>query len=385
MNIKLFEEFILEKKINKILYHGSPYFFEKFNNEMTFFSDTAKFAEEYAIQKSQESQLDADIKLYECKISCNIFDINDIKDFQKIKNNLPKKTTIYLSDFPFPYDIDKDELLLGLQGYTIIKPFQDALNANIGDVISTPEYKHDQYKVYKKDSNYVYTYNLKTYNMIIGDIFKNKYDIKSSISYKYNDIFNSVKNFVKEIIKKNNNNSYISDRDMILYSIVLSGGSNIYDLNITDEDKQQFKKIFEENKQHLIEALVNNNHIKKFNLNPIKEKLIDNWRYYENETIINIIKNLGYGGYVAKEKNINTYAIFNPNECVNIIKYYLPYGIFNNINEIKKFLNYDKTISNNIKNRENWYRLDRYFIYDMFIKNIPIKKAIEEIKSILEK
>ena len=36
------------------------------------------------------------------------------------------------------------------------------------------------------------------------------------------------------------------------------------------------------------------------------EKLSDTWRFYENQTVSDIIQDLGYCGYVALEKNVNT-------------------------------------------------------------------------------
>jgi hypothetical protein len=72
-----FKSFLMEKQFNQItLYHGQPSYeknFESFHDREAFFADKARFAIEYAEQKAFEQVNDADIYLYTCTFTGNLF------------------------------------------------------------------------------------------------------------------------------------------------------------------------------------------------------------------------------------------------------------------------------------------------------------------------
>ena len=65
--LKDYDELLLERKTDKKLYHGSPYIFGKFKNNMTFFSDNKNFAHSYSETKSMDMGMDNDTNIYTVK------------------------------------------------------------------------------------------------------------------------------------------------------------------------------------------------------------------------------------------------------------------------------------------------------------------------------
>ena len=53
--------------------------------------------------------------------------------------------------------------------------------------------------------------------------------------------------------------------------------------------------------------------------NTIEEPLNSNWNYYENDVVADLIKKLGYDGYIALETKHNTYAVYEPNKTIKIL------------------------------------------------------------------
>lgn len=382
--IKLFEHFLLEKKLNKVLYHGSPYFFTNFDENITFFSDTYRFAEDYAMEKSQDAQMDASPKVYECEVDANIFDITVKEDFEKIKNKLPEKITVFLTNFPIPSEMNKDELLMNMQGYDIEQPYEEVLAAKIGDLITDPSYHLEKHKVYKKDSDYVYTISMKEYNRYLEYSMKEDLELTIFSDRKYTKAFEPAREYVKELIRKYEDTKFPNQNTITAYSIVLSGGVNYFNIDITANEKKEFEKLYNQGKKDLMKIIIDEGKIKKWILKPRKVELSDTWRYYENDTITPIISNLGYDGYIAKENGVNTYAIFNPKKNVKIVKYHLPDGEFNNVDEIKKFREYDKYIYDKNKHLKNVFKYNSHDIYILFKKGISKEKAANIIKNKIE-
>jgi len=208
---------IFEAKMVKVLYHGSPYMFKSFKPTTTFFSDTEKFALEYAETKSMDYAIDNSPNIYTVKVKTELFDVNNKKDFKLLEEELPDSIEVFLTNFPMGTKVPKEEVLNCMRGYTISEP---------------------------------------------------------------------------------------------------------------DE----------------------------------KVELDSTWRFFENRAVEDIITKHGYGGYVAKEDGVNTYAIFHPEKDVEILNYQFPQGMkFDSIEEYKKYmdlLEYSRTINKNVytSNVYKWFK-----------------------------
>jgi hypothetical protein len=341
-----FQNFLLENNTQLKLYHGSPYIFREFKNKVTFFSETINFADEYAEDKSFDQGLDSETNIYTVTLNCNIFDINNNKDFNKLKNILPDVINYSYNNFGFDAELPKDEFLENMKGNSIIKPFiPENGNINsikIGDKIPDSKYKYDNYIVYKIDNDNIYVYFEKLFNKYFEKLFKYKnknndsefgqlliklykeYSGEKSTYFDNHDLQIFINYVSNECNQKYNHQQYTSGKFKILPKEKIE--------NFNQKLKNEIKLI---NKK-VLEKIVNEKLVKTFNLKPITIKLKDTWRFFENETIYNAITKLGYEGYIAKENNINTYAIFNPQKNTTIIDYEIPIGEhYNNYDEYK--------------------------------------------------
>jgi len=158
--------------------------------------------------------------------------------------------------------------------------------------------------------------------------------------------------------------------------------------NPTDQQKVDFNKYYSEMVDALLEERIKKGYYKKYNIVDIKEKLIDTWRFYENETVTNAIIELGYGGYLSQERNKKTYVVFDPNKDVEIVKYEIPEGReFDSWEDYKQLIEYDKKLYNHIQSSDEDTKkllLRHYNKWDLykFYKN---EKTIEEYIDFISK
>lgn len=311
INFSEYVESLNETLLTKYLYHGSLYDFNKFKNTTTFFSDSSYFAQHYAEQKSFDSGTDMSPIVYKVKLIGNIFDINNKEDYNKLEKELPDEIEYMYNNFGFTTLVNKKEYLLNLSGYYTDEPYDELKDLKVGDIFSNPEYKQDKYTVYKKNDEYLYYY--------INNSFD---DLVSRNINKYSETFKEIYVFLSEYIKKViPNTKYVYDDDIKLYLDTFRYKQHNWGVVYpSQENINAFDKLYKKFEKKIIELLVKKEYIYKFILKTKTEKLSDTWRFYENSITDNIIKQLGYCGYVALEKNVKTYAIFNPEKSVKIIK-----------------------------------------------------------------
>ena len=352
---------LFETKTSKILYHGSPYIFKDFKNRETFFSDTPKFAIDYAEQKSFDSELDSEPNLYTVEVFAKIFDINKEEDYKKIYPLLPEKIEYSYNDFGFTGKAEKEEFLFNMKGFEHIEPEKEAIETPIGGKFPNPEYQAEKYIVLFKDNKYCYVELERTYHDDIYDVLQTSYNRDYLYSYKqkikeiFNPLIELLKNYLDSAVGDKYEDSY---KKVELYQKI-THSPQLVDKKFMDE----YNKLFSMCEQEYRKFLVDNDYCRKFILKPKVIELSDTWRFYENETITETIKKLGYCGYVAKEKKVNTYNIFNPNESCRIIKYEFSRGYeFDTFEEYKKFITFA-----NEQYKKNKY--DSYESYKLF-KNL---------------
>lgn len=315
--IRSYQHFLLEKKENLILYHGSLERFDHFTDNVTFFTKSIDFAYDYAQTKSIDMALDKEPIVYKCRVHTKIFDINNKEDYKKLENNLPDKITIYNSTGMFSAEVDKETVLQYMKGYTTKEPYEPAVKAKIGDVISSPEYKYHKLKIFKKDENYAYAYRIDEYERFISTFTTKIGELYTSYLRDAKKIYQPLVEEIEKYLKEKYNKSYIIEPDIFTF---LKG--YLYNEDQEDEQKvEYFKEKLEEYNQKVLEYMIDKGYgVKKFNLKPQIKELKDTWTYFENGTVMNIILKLGYGGYVALERDHKTYAIFNPKEDVKILE-----------------------------------------------------------------
>jgi hypothetical protein len=348
--LKKYTEFINETIVNKkIVYHASPYIFSSFKETNTFFSENIKFATEYSESKSIEQGIDYDTNLYICELNGNIFNINIKEDYDKLENILPEKTRMYE---------DKEEFLLNLKGFQTNHIYEPILNIKIGETFPNPEYKSEKYIVLDRDENYVYYITENTFNDYIEKGLKRNYDKYFSILSSSNwlsDIFKDmndyVYNYVTEYINNNKNNyPYVNDYERM----------NVINLLLTKDDlfKDKYEQMLSDNTKKVIQHIKNSDYLRKMNIKEEVVELKNTWTLYENMVVETAIEELGYDGYVAKEKNINTYNIFYPNKCIKIKQYEFPKG--NTFDNFQDYKEYKKFYNEHPKDKHEWEIYKQY-------------------------
>lgn len=312
-----YKTFLLEKKENLILYHGSLEKFDHFTDNVTFFTKSIDFAYDYAQTKSMDMALDKDPIVYKCRVHADIFDIYNEQDYNKLEKRLPDKVTIYNSTGMFSAEVDKETILQNMKGYITKHPYKPAVNAKVGDVISSPEYQYHKLKIFKKDNEYAYAYRIDEYERFISTFTKSISDIHSSYLMDAKKIYEPLVKEIEDYLKEKYNKSYISEHHIGAF---LKG--YVYNEDKQDEEKAEyFKEKLEEYNEKVLDYMIKlGKGVKKFNLKPEVKEIKDTWTYFENETVMNIILKMGYGGYVALERGHKTYAIFNPKEDVEILE-----------------------------------------------------------------
>lgn len=365
-----------EEKVDKILYHGSPRRFKNFSERTTFFSETKNFAIDYAETKSMDYALDEEPNIYEVKVLSEIFNINNKTDFDLLASNLPEKIEVYLTNFPISQNIEKKELLRLLTGVGIEEPLLEAVNAKIGDEIINDYY--GDYIIYKVDNDFAYGFSRRIFSNTKGQKFKESFEIISDSSW--NRIYAPLRQFIKDYIKQNSEEKYISSQLFYDYVLKFHGKNPSYTeiKDIPSEVIVEFNRIDKECEKELIKAIIEKEYTKKFIRKTRQFELDDTWRYYENDTVTDIIKGAGYGGYVAKERKVNTYAIFNPQKDTEIISYEFPSGYkFNSIEEYRSFNQYYMSIYKGFG--ESKWKLDRWSVYSFFKQGIAVEDALKQL------
>lgn len=374
---------LFETKLQKVLYHGSPHVFKEFANRTMFFAETEKFAEDYASQKSQDYAMDSEPNVYEVLVTCDILDINNESDFKKLRDALPDKVEYSYNNFGFSREENKDEILLNMKGFYTNEPLEDIKDVKIGDEIPNPQYKQEKFTVYKIDDDYVYTYDKKDYYYFLQNVFPTN-DVNYNIDKELRDKFKPINDYVRSYIKEIKNGGYISNNDVKIYSYAfLNKGTNQtwlkgYDIgDIPKKNQREFDKLYKQVEKDIFDFVIERRYPKKFNRKTQINKLIDTWRYYENITVHDTIVNLGYGGYISKEDNVNTYAIFNPKKDTKILSYQFPSGRkFKNWSDWKNYLEFDKYIAHNLT-KEKIYGLNRWDTYKLYRKKVSKEEAVE--------
>ena len=384
MYIKKYSDYfkVNETIYNDLLYHGSPYKFFEFKNTTTFFSETEKFAVEYSETKSLDMALDNEPNLYIVKSKTDFFDITDKKDETSLKNSLPNEVDVTYNNFGFSAKIEIEELILNMKGFYTVEPYEEAVNASVGDIIPSPEYKLDKNYVFKKDDDYLYTYD---YNSFQHDI-----EPRTIFANSYKEVYKPFINYIKEYSKKvNPDKKYFGNSDLLGIYYTLDGNKyGDQNIKVSEEDSEEFNKAFDDLKQSLIDERIANKYIKKFTLKTIVKSAQDSWRYYENKTVHNALVKLGYGGYIAKESGVKTFAIFNPAKDVNIIKFEFPVGTsYNTKEDFLNFQNFDKEVSEYMQ-KDNFFTskmslyYNRYDTYNIWREGkLTSKQAYDQIIS----
>ena len=370
MYIKLFEQYILEKKVNKILYHGSPYRFESFKPSTTFFADNEEFAIDYTRQKSLDAAMDNEANIYVVETTANFFDANDLNDLEKLSNVLPDTIKYSFSNFGFAGTVDKKEYLLNLRGYYTYQPLEGMDNYKVGDTFPDPHYPPDSFLVVKKDDDFLYTIYEKTLN----------YDLDMHKLMRYSeDEYTPLKNFVSEYAKRNGLRLY-GDTDIAVIQSLWSNREYYGVDKPNDEDHEEFIRLYDELKQNLINKKIQSGYVSKWRLKQEVLELEDTWRYYENGTTEDAIKKLGYDGFITKEKNQTTYAIFEPHKTTKILSYEFPQGhSFKDVKEYKKFLDYSDSVRELTKKMgKDSIWLMQWEIYKGFKDNLSIEETFKK-------
>lgn len=365
-----------ENKSELILYHGSPYVFENFKNETTFFSKTEEFARRYADTKSFDYALDREPNIYKVKVDGNIFDINNPEHEKKLRPLLPEKIKYVYNNFGFDAQEDKEEFILNMKGYYTNKPYKEAVEAEVGDEIPDPTYPVDKFLVVKRDNEYVYTIDKKSFNRKL-DI---PYYLSSSKDYQ-----KPIVEFLKKYIK-DDYDGYAHEGIWRIYIHLFHNGKSYFDIDKPEQKYlDEFNRLYSKMREDVINEFIKEKYYKRWNIETKVQELSDSWRYYENDTILPTIQKLGFDGYVAKEEKVNTYAIFHPNKTVEILEYDLYYGSFDSWDEVKSYWEFSKGVANIIKNAEDKDELlkkyDRWDEYNFWAKS----KAPEDFVNVLRK
>ena len=369
MQIYKYNLFLEKKLTNFTLYHGSPYLFNKFKERITYFSNNQNFAWEYADQKSMDRELDQSPVIYECNFTGEIFNANNNKHLKQLEKKLPNKITCYMTNFCFPHDYDKYDILELLKGNDIIEPIDYIVNANVGDEIPDPTYKHDLFIVTKKDSDYVYTIDKKNFSYHLSGASKIGV---TNFGHKYKKNFKKFIEHVKSTIYKTK--KYIDPEQMV--GVFLNKSyRDMFNINISDNDLEIGQELYEKGRLETLKEY-SEEYSKKWNIKPKKIKLDDTWRYYENDDVSDAIKKLGFCGYVAKEKSHDTYAIFQPNKNIKIKTITYEGYKFDNLDEIYKFNQINNLL---YKKYKSVLSFDRQDIYKYMKQNLSIDEIVDKI------
>lgn len=335
LGTKFIHKEINESIVNKILYHGSLWEFKKFKNKTAYFCDNPRFCYDYASTKSMDAGLDLDTIVYKCEFNGNLFSYKNEEDMNKLISLLPDKVKVHHGTAWFlDHDFNKEEMIKRLKGFATIEPIDYIKDANIGDEVPNPQYKPELFIVVDKDDNNIYTIDKRTYNDYLGAAINGyKEGIYSSGDlFKYKDIFDPWRQELFNTYNKNKGKNYdlIKHRYLIkefIKTFQMSKSNYNVDyvsfdnnsISFTKEDIKRIDLIYNNCLEKFKETAYKELHRDEWNRKTIEEPIQSNWNYYENEVVANLIKKLGYDGYIALEKKHNTYAIYEPNKTIKIL------------------------------------------------------------------
>jgi len=303
------------------MYHGTPYTFERFEDETTYFSDTIGFACDYAREKSQDRKMDADITVIECEFGGRLFDINYASCERLLRDVLPEKIYVGSSMFygMFGKDYPKDVVIERMKGRETVEPLEVFLKAKVGDTIPKPEYSYENLMVLKKTSDYIVLFDEPIFKQIVDAISRTdtRWGGSSEQEYRkewgragkeYLDYIGEIEERERKKLKEKTSSPWVY--------------LPMYPDFLTPEEQQKATMLKKDIETKLkVEILKRgSSHLKKIPLKVYSEELRDTWRYFENDEVLTSIKKIGFDGYVAKERGENTYAVFSPSKTITIVR-----------------------------------------------------------------
>jgi len=321
--IEYLKENVNNDIIKKELYHGTIY--ERFNQFKTtrpaFLSSSPKFAYDYAAQKSMDGGLDADISVGKFEFIGKLINYKDHSAIDKLIDILPDKVEVSAPTMSFmTHDFDKEDMRYALKNIGIEYPIDYIVAAKVGDTVVSPRYKHDEYYIAKKDTEYVYAVNKQTMERYITCASSLGTDDCRTVSWENKKLGFDIQNLKKELILKYLDKKWGTEYDFKF----LFMDSKYRDPNIeavSDEDKKMYLDAYAELTKTVIDKLISQEYYTKYTIKSRKYKMKSNWNYFENNTVMETIKKLGYDGYVAVEDGEDTYCIFKPNKTLKLISW----------------------------------------------------------------
>ena len=311
------EVFLSEEQRQMTLYHGTPYSFKEFKDIMTFFSDNPRFAYDYASQKSMDMVLDADIKIVTVQVNTNLFNAFNDEEFKQLAAKLPEEVEVMPPKFSFmTYNLPKKEILLRMRGKQTAEPIEEVVKNEIGDKF---QFNGGWNIVIDKNDTFIRAMYMPSYNGYISCAVSSD-EWRDCKAYNNKDIrkfFEKYREFRFEKAKDAYKNTYLSENQVVWF---WSSYSKEEDGGPSQKMRDHLKKLYDEAVDKTVKYYNDNNFGKTYNLKTEIIDVGDTWTFFENPTVIEALKELGYGGYIAKEDEHNTYAIFNPKEDVKILE-----------------------------------------------------------------
>ena len=325
---------ISEIEMKKILYHGTPYEFKQFKPRTTYFSEIPKFAVEYASTKAQDAAMDNDISLVTCELIGNVFDPNNADDFSKLESRLPDKVKVSHGTMWFlSHDFTKEEMVKRLRGVATVEPVDYIAAAHVGDKVVDPNYNLEKFIVVGKDNDFVYTIPEKLYERYFHASMMG-YDEHFSHLVRSKEVFQDWRDAIVNLYNEKMGSNHKDIKSMFpkfyqtYFYATRPSPANINSVNpytdkvfeVTPEEKSKIDRMYDVDSKKLEAVLKSELNKDSWPIRPIEEPIESTWTYFENEVVANIIKELGYDGYVATEDGHKTYAVYNPQKSVRILK-----------------------------------------------------------------
>lgn len=304
-HLKLFEAYMALMT----LYHGTPYEFDDFKQRMTFFSKTPTFARRYADTKSQDFQLDAQTRLLECEVEGNFFDIFNEADYKRLEAVMPDQVKVnYMYQSAM---VDKEELLRNLKGELTIKPKRDLLD-NIHKLYDTTHFNGENVICLDFQPTSIKVYSYRSWEEYVSAAMTGSHT--RGKNYNHLPAFKSYREASIAALKEH-------DPSENWAYIAVSSRSKLIDMTMYEFEKgrELIKNMIPAAKEELRQAILADVDCDQYFTEPTVEPLESNWIFFENETVIQLVAELGYDGYVATEGDV-TYAIFDPTKSVKRCK-----------------------------------------------------------------
>ena len=253
------------------LYHGTPYRFDpqalQMNGKAIFFSDNREFARYYGQQKSQESQMDADIKVIAANVSGVVFDPQNQRHIEQVTPFLPPKVTVY-NDFGMNADLAIEKWKSFISGVHTEQPFfseKDLAGKKIGDWLPDNECydKPNKYELLELTPDEVKCISIGTIQSVQNGEYGFRWDREKN------------KQFSKEEIAHD-----------IIY------------LNHLD-----FLKKYHDHQRHY------DFHVQTYTRHPVTTPNNDNWRWLEGDGVFEAVQQAGFNIIKARERGKNTFAV----------------------------------------------------------------------------